>query len=106
MAQLAIETLKLPGPTSRASLRTVKEIQFGIFSPEEIKGFSVAHIQYPETMDETRTRPRENGLGDPRMGSIDRNFKCGSCQESMNDCQGHFGHIELAMPVYHPGLFR
>jgi DNA-directed RNA polymerase II subunit RPB1 len=36
----------------------------------------VAKIEYPETMDETRSRPRIGGLNDPRLGSIDRNFKC------------------------------
>jgi hypothetical protein len=50
MSSLAMEMSKVPGPISRAKLKTIKEIQFGIFSPEEIKGFSVAHIQYPETM--------------------------------------------------------
>ena len=27
----------------------------------------------------------------------------GSSQTKMNDCPGHFGHIELAKPVYHVG---
>jgi hypothetical protein len=40
---------------------------------------------------------------DPRMGTIDRNFKCQTCGESMSECPGHFGHIELARPVFHPG---
>jgi DNA-directed RNA polymerase II subunit RPB1 len=37
-------------PYSKAQLRTIKEIQFGLLSPEEIKRMSVAHIEYPETM--------------------------------------------------------
>jgi hypothetical protein len=37
-------------PRSAAPLRQVKEIQFGILSPEEIKAMSVVHVQYPETM--------------------------------------------------------
>ncbi|RMJ25893.1 hypothetical protein PHISP_03227 [Aspergillus sp. HF37] len=37
-------------PYSKAPLRTIKEIQFGLFSPEEIKRMSVAHVEYPETM--------------------------------------------------------
>ena len=40
---------------------------------------------------------------DPRMGTIDRNFKCQTCGEGMSECPGHFGHVELARPVYHPG---
>jgi len=23
----------------------------------------------------------------------------------MSECPGHFGHIELARPVFHPGMF-
>jgi len=42
---------------------------------------------------------------DPRMGTIDRNFKCQTCGEGMAECPGHFGHIELARPVFHPGAF-
>lgn len=42
---------------------------------------------------------------DPRMGTIDRNFKCQTCGEGMSECPGHFGHIELARPVFHPGAF-
>ncbi|ODQ68191.1 beta and beta-prime subunits of DNA dependent RNA-polymerase [Nadsonia fulvescens var. elongata DSM 6958] len=93
-------------PYSSAPLRTVKEVQFGLLSPEEIKAISVAKIEYPETMDETRQRPRIGGLNDPRLGSIDRNFKCQTCGEGMADCPGHFGHIELAKPVFHIGYIN
>lgn len=61
---------------SSAPLRTIKEIQFGLLSPEEIKAMSVCHVIYPETMDEARLKPREGGLNDPHLGSIDRSFKC------------------------------
>nr|ANJ43281.1 RNA polymerase II largest subunit [Sugiyamaella mastotermitis] len=89
---------------SSAPLRTVKEVQFGLLSPEEIKAISVAKIEFPETMDETRQRPRIGGLNDPRLGTIDRNFKCQTCGEGMAECPGHFGHIELAKPVFHVGF--
>lgn len=41
-----------PGPQiqSKCPLRTIKEIQFGLLSPEEIKAMSVVQIIYPETM--------------------------------------------------------
>jgi DNA-directed RNA polymerase II subunit RPB1 len=91
---------------SSAPLKTVEEIQFGVLSPEEIKNMSVAHILYPETMDETRTKPRDGGLNDPLLGSIDRQFKCKTCDQPMSECPGHFGHIELAKPVYHPGFIK
>ncbi|PBP25951.1 DNA-directed RNA polymerase 2 largest subunit, partial [Diplocarpon rosae] len=91
---------------SDAPLRIIQEVQFGLLSPEEIKNMSVCHILYPETMDETRTKPRDQGLNDPRLGSIDRQFKCATCDQNMSECPGHFGHIELAKPVYHPGFLK
>jgi len=109
---------------SAAPIRKVKEVQFGILSPEEIvrsffwfyhwltqllsfwqKAYSVAKIEHPEVMDETTHKPKMGGLMDPRMGTIDRNFKCQTCGEGMSECPGHFGHIELARPVFHPGVF-
>ncbi|KAF2716271.1 beta and beta-prime subunits of DNA dependent RNA-polymerase [Polychaeton citri CBS 116435] len=89
---------------SSAPRKTVQEIQFGLFSPEEIKNMSVCHVEYPETMDEQRHRPREKGLNDPKMGTIDRAYMCGTCGESQQECPGHFGHIELAVPVFHVGF--
>ncbi|CCM03707.1 uncharacterized protein FIBRA_05853 [Fibroporia radiculosa] len=91
---------------SAAPVRKVKEVQFGILSPEEIKAYSVAKIEYPEVMDEATHKPKSGGLMDPRMGTIDRNFKCQTCGEGMSECPGHFGHIELARPVFHPGTHR
>lgn len=46
------------------------------------------------------------GLSDPRLGTIDRNFKCATCGEGMAECPGHFGHIELSRAVYHVGAYR
>lgn len=91
---------------SSAPLKTVEEIQFGVLAPEEIKNMSVCHIIYPETMDESRMKPRDGGLNDPLLGSIDRQFRCKTCAQTMSECPGHFGHIELAKPVFHPGFIK
>ncbi|KAI0242172.1 DNA-directed RNA polymerase II core subunit rpo21 [Massospora cicadina] len=65
---------------------------------------SVAQIIYPETMDESGHRPKDGGLLDSRMGTIDRNYKCATCNEDMAECPGHFGHLELCRPVFHCGF--
>lgn len=54
--------------------------------------------------DEARLRPREKGLNDPHLGTIDRTLKCATCEEGMAECPGHFGVIKLAVPVYHYGI--
>ena len=56
-------------------------------------------------------RPVLGGLNDPRMGSVSRDSRCKTCEcgysgsgSNMDDCPGHFGHIELCQPVYHCGF--
>lgn len=53
---------------SKAPLRTVKKVQFGIISPEEIRRMSVTDggIRFPEVME--GGRPKLGGLMDPRQG--------------------------------------
>ncbi|KAJ1914006.1 DNA-directed RNA polymerase II core subunit rpo21 [Mycoemilia scoparia] len=88
---------------SSAPLRRVDHVRFGIINPDEMKHFSVAQITSFEINDENG-KPKIGGLLDPRMGTIDRNFKCQTCGENMTECPGHFGHIDLARPVYHAGF--
>ena len=58
-------------------------------------------VQYAEAME--GGRPKLNGLMDPRQGSVDRASRCQTCAGNMTECPGHFGHIELAKPVFHIG---
>ncbi|KAK3699426.1 hypothetical protein QZH41_018587, partial [Actinostola sp. cb2023] len=59
-------------------------------------------VKYAETME--GGRPKLNGLMDPRQGTIDRFSRCQTCAGNMTECPGHFGHIELAKPVFHVGF--
>ena len=35
----------------------------------------------------------------------DAKCRCATCQQGYMACPGHFGHIELAVPVYNPLVF-
>ncbi|XP_073991699.1 RNA polymerase II subunit RpII215 [Rhodnius prolixus] len=89
---------------SKAPLRQVKRVQFGILSPDEIRRMSVTEggIRFPETME--GGRPKLGGLMDPRQGVIDRMSRCQTCAGNMSECPGHFGHIDLTKPVFHIGF--
>ena len=89
---------------SKAPVKQVKRVQFGILSPEEIRRMSVTEggIKYPEVYE--GGRPKLGGLMDPRQGAVDRTSRCQTCAGNMTECPGHFGHIDLAKPVYHPGF--
>ncbi|KAJ3032922.1 DNA-directed RNA polymerase II subunit rpb1 [Rhizophlyctis rosea] len=86
---------------STAPVKDVHKIHFSILSPKLVRAYSVAKIEYPDLFDNQTREPRTGGLSDLRMGSIDSKVKCWTCMGTINDCTGHFGHIELATPVYH-----
>lgn len=84
-------------------LKKISQIDFGLMSPENIRKMSVTKIVTPDTYDEDGY-PIEAGLMDPRLGVIDPGLRCRSCGSKGGDCQGHFGHINLARPVIHVGF--
>lgn len=90
---------------SSAPIRRVKAVQFSVWDPDEIKKYSVAKIESPETYE--KGRPKLGGLSDPRLGTMDKfGGICTTDGCDMKDSPGYFGHIELAQPVYHVGFIR
>ena len=91
---------------SVATIRLVKKVQFGILSPDEIRQMSVTKggIRFSEIYEGGKAKL--GGLMDPRQGVIDRQSRCQTCDGNMNECPGHFGHIDLAKPVNHIGFIQ
>lgn len=86
-------------------MKVIDNIKFGLLSPESIREMSHAEIVVPDTYDRDGY-PEEGGLMDPRLGVIDPGIQCESCGKRSGQCQGHFGHIELARPVLHTGFSK
>ena len=82
------------------ALKTIGGINFAVFSPAEVRKYSVAEITQPETYDEDGM-PVQGGLMDSRLGTLEPGQKCGTCGGTAGRCPGHFGHVELAEPVLH-----
>jgi DNA-directed RNA polymerase II subunit RPB1 len=89
--------------SSSNEIDTIKGIRFCILSPDEIKRMSVAEIYKTDTY--VSTEPVINGLFDPRMGVLDHNKICQTCEQKNTFCPGHFGHINLAKPVFYIQFF-
>jgi DNA-directed RNA polymerase beta' subunit len=87
----------------KVEIQEVKGIQFSILSPEEIKKRSVVNITKTDTY--TGNEPVIGGLFDSRMGVLEHNKICSTCEQKNVFCPGHFGHIELAKPVFHAMFF-
>lgn len=76
----------------------IKHIQMGVLSADTIRRISVVEIKRQDTYN--GDMPVQDGLFDLRMGSIEMGKECKTCRERSDKCPGHFGHIELAWPVY------
>ncbi len=80
--------------------KVVDEIYFGLISPQDLRKFSVVEIQTPDTYDEDGA-PITAGLMDGRLGTLEPRQRCRTCGNTAIRCPGHFGHIELAVPIIH-----
>lgn len=92
------------GGSATIPMRAVNSIQFGILSPDAIRRMSVTEGGITRAISVEDGRPALGGLMDPRQGVVDRESRCLTCAGSFVDCPGHFGHIELCMPVFHIGF--
>lgn len=79
----------------------VRTVEFGLLGPDEIRKRSVVEVWNKQLYD--KNLPLNNGLNDHRMGTVDRRYRCGTCNHDITNCGGHFGHIELGYAVYHIG---
>ena len=77
----------------------IKGIEFTTYSPEQIKKTSVVNITKSQLYD-SNGEPTINGLFDPKMGYTEPRKRCKTCYKTLAECPGHFGHIELAKPVF------
>ena len=86
-----------------ANIARIKRVQFSLLSPEAIKGQAtckiVDHTLYITSQDGIST-PSPGGLYDAKMGVIDSNVICATCEQKSTLCPGHFGFIDLARPVF------
>ena len=90
-------------------VKNIKRIDFSIFSNELVKSHSAVGkdpfgINVAESYD--GYEPKKGGLVDLRLGTCDIYLRCTTCGLNSLDCPGHFGHTELAEPVFHYGFLN
>ena len=77
---------------------TIIGVQFGIANPQEIIARSVVEVITDKTIQSQQPVP--GGVFDPHFGVIENGKICPTCKQTNILCPGHFGHIQLARPVY------
>ena len=85
--------------------KIIDAISFGLISPQDLRKQSVVEIQTPDTYDEDGA-PITSGLMDGRLGTLEPRQRCKTCGNTAIRCPGHFGHIELAVPIVHLSLIH
>jgi DNA-directed RNA polymerase I subunit RPA1 len=83
-------------------------IQFGVYTDDEVRQRSVCEISSSVAYDALQN-PLPRGLYDPLLGPTasgsNDSVPCITCGNVPSLCPGHFGHIELCVPVFHPLFF-
>lgn len=92
-------------------MNQVKSITFSILSKEEINDRSVLGITDGKT-DIKGTKVHQGidkdtpGPNNKRLGVLSSKELCVTCGKTNIQCPGHFGHINLEIPVYHPNYVK
>jgi len=92
-------------PNKTIIRKQISSIQFGFYTDEDTRSRSVCEITSSVAVD-LLGNPMPNGVYDPRLGPSSADAPpCVTCAQRYMTCPGHFGHIELCVPLYHPLLF-
>ncbi|KUJ15690.1 beta and beta-prime subunits of DNA dependent RNA-polymerase [Mollisia scopiformis] len=84
-----------------------KELKFGIQSIQDVSAQAVIEVSDRMLYDiEKMRRPTPNGALDARLGISSKTGICETCGEGLHNCNGHFGHIRLALPAFHIGYLK
>lgn len=82
-------------------------IEFSALSAADIVAQSEVEISTRDLFDLEKNRePKVGGALDRRMGVSSSSAECATCHGNLASCHGHFGHIKLALPVFHVGYFK
>lgn len=85
-------------------IKKIEKIEFSVFRNKDVKLYSAVSgdpfgIDLAESYE--NYEPKKGGLVDLRLGTCDIYLPCTTCGENSLECPGHFGHTELAEPVFH-----
>ncbi|KAL7665032.1 DNA-directed RNA polymerase subunit [[Candida] zeylanoides] len=87
--------------------KCIKGLEFSALSGKEIVAQSEVEVLTRDLYDlERGRRAKEGGALDPRMGISSNAGECATCKGNLASCHGHFGHVRLALPVFHVGYFK
>lgn len=79
----------------------ISSVEFRILGDEDIERQSNVLIASHDTFASDKT-PKEGGIVDAYLGTIDYAYNCMTCHNNKTFCPGHKGHMHLNFPVFNP----
>lgn len=89
-----------------ASTSRVGAIDFSMLRAHEINKLSHVQVVSRSLYELNRAEPQPFGCLDRRMGISSKKAVCLTCFKQLADCIGHFGHIDLELPLFHIGYIK
>ncbi|KAK6169039.1 hypothetical protein SNE40_020167 [Patella caerulea] len=87
--------------------KKISHVTFGMMNSQQMQQVSHMHVVSKNLYNQDGSRkPVINGVLDHRMGTSDKENSCESCGKGLVDCIGHYGYVDLELPVFHIGYFR
>ncbi|CAI8603101.1 unnamed protein product [Vicia faba] len=83
--------------------RKIAGISFSTLSETEIMKIGEVQVWHADYYDAFK-KPVPGGLLDSRMGAANKSLSCATCHGLYADCQGHYGYLPLARPVFNVGF--
>ncbi len=98
----------IPKQPVRASTapKKIAKIQFGTLLTDEICKVAEFEANNRDLLTLPDRVPAHRGCLDERLGVSDKMKKCKTCHQKLSECAGHFGYIQLKLPVFHAGYFK
>ena len=91
------------------NIRNIDNVQFTVYTNKDVKQYSaLRNDPFGTNLAESYDgyEPKKGGLVDLRYGTSDHYLNCTTCGLNSIECPGHFGHTELAEPVFHYGFLN
>ncbi|XP_043285852.1 DNA-directed RNA polymerase III subunit RPC1 [Venturia canescens] len=87
--------------------RKISHVSFGVDSRHNMERQAHIHVVAKNLYSQdSQHTPVQFGVLDKRMGTCSNASPCGTCGKSLSECIGHYGYIDLELPVFHVGYFR
>ena len=83
--------------------KRISSIRFGLMDPTEIRKMSAVEVKTADTYKDDG-RAYSQGLMDMHMGVIEPGLICPTDNCKYDESPGHFGHIQMELPVIHIGF--